>query len=64
MKYDYCFEHAIDWLAHVNDYVDYCIMLNESGMWKNEVVEYLCYELNGQVVFVNLNRYCLTNGNK
>ena len=32
-------------------------------MQKNEVIEYLCYELNGQVVFVNLNRYCLTHSN-
>ena len=34
-------------------------MYNESEMRKNEVVEYLYYKLNRQVVFVNLNRYLL-----
>ena len=62
-RYDYCSRHVIDWLTHVNDYNDYWIMLNESETWKNEAVEYPCYKLNGQVIFVNLNRYFLKNEN-
>ena len=58
MKYDYKPIHDNDWLEHANNYDDRCIMLNESGMWKNEVVECMLYELNGKLVYINLNRYC------